>query len=186
MLDLSHQRRVAAQAAVLWACPRGAQDRLLGKDVSCPEAPHEPRTLIAAMTMTIWPCAGFAEYGVNVNPSKTRLSFEMVTSSGTQLQVTWHRILQLSQRGWCMQSCLLYLTQTCDLYQQSHVHCCNQTSVTCAICIHSCMHSFIHSFIHSFVRSFVHSFVHSCICSFVHSFVRSFIHSFVRSFIHSF
>lgn len=30
---------------------------------------------------------GFADYGVNVNPAKTRLSFEMTTSNGTSLQV---------------------------------------------------------------------------------------------------
>ena len=31
--------------------------------------------------------AGFADYGVNVNPAKTRLSFEMTTRNGTVLQV---------------------------------------------------------------------------------------------------
>ena len=30
--------------------------------------------------------AGFADYGVNVNPSKTRLSFDMTTSDGMPLQ----------------------------------------------------------------------------------------------------
>jgi hypothetical protein len=33
--------------------------------------------------------AGFADYGVNVNPLKTRLSFDMTTSSGTHLQVRY-------------------------------------------------------------------------------------------------
>lgn len=42
------------------------------------------------LTTTAVACAGFADYGVNVNPSKTRLSFEMVTSSGTKLQVICH------------------------------------------------------------------------------------------------
>ena len=41
-----------------------------------------------ATTITLLSCAGFADYGVNVNPSKTRLSFEMVTSDGAQLKVT--------------------------------------------------------------------------------------------------
>ncbi len=30
--------------------------------------------------------AGFADYGVNVNPLKTCLSFDMTTSDGTHLQ----------------------------------------------------------------------------------------------------
>ena len=33
-------------------------------------------------------CVGFADYGVSVNPSKTRLSFDMTTSSGVNLQVS--------------------------------------------------------------------------------------------------
>ena len=35
--------------------------------------------------------AGFADYGVNVNPLKTRLSFDMTTSNGTHLQVS-HKV----------------------------------------------------------------------------------------------
>ena len=45
--------------------------------------------------------AGFADYGVNVNPLKTRLSFDMTTSDGTHLQVCWqthltHQVTSLS------------------------------------------------------------------------------------------
>lgn len=67
---------------------KNARDRLLCKDVSYPEAHDELETVITAITLTLVFHAGFADYGVNVNPSKTRLSFEMVTSSSTQLQVT--------------------------------------------------------------------------------------------------
>lgn len=49
------------------------------------------------MTTTAVACAGFADYGVNVNPSKTRLSFEMVTSGGAKLQVMCHHNLWISQ-----------------------------------------------------------------------------------------
>ena len=41
--------------------------------------------MFACMTNGMF--AGFADYGVNVNPLKTRLSFDMTTSNGTHLQV---------------------------------------------------------------------------------------------------
>lgn len=46
--------------------------------------------------MLLYACAGFADYGVKVNPSKTRLSFDMITSSGANLQVTgaWNAGMQ--------------------------------------------------------------------------------------------
>ena len=42
--------------------------------------------------------AGFADYGVNVNPLKTRLSFDMTTSSGTHLQVCLQLTLHLTHQ----------------------------------------------------------------------------------------
>ena len=53
--------------------------------------------------------AGFADYGVNVNPLKTRLSFDMITSSGTHLQVclqfTLHMTHQVTSLGAAAEPC---------------------------------------------------------------------------------
>ena len=78
-----------------------AQDVPLCKDAAFPVVLYELEkvVIVATMTITVLSCAGFADYGVNVNPSKTRLSFEMVTSSGTQLKVTYRHNRQFSRRN---------------------------------------------------------------------------------------